>query len=95
VAATRARVAQRRVASSTRSASRSPATPWGRQVVLAKRLAGGPDRVQRVAVGTAAAGWPLGPTHLDDPLAVLLQEPGKAGAEAARPSTAQQRRPGT
>jgi len=60
-------------------------TPWGRQVVLAKRLAGGPDRVQRVALGTAAAGWPLGPTHLDDLLAVLLQELRQAGAEAARP----------
>jgi hypothetical protein len=60
---------------------------------LAKRLAGRPDRVQRVALGAAAAGWPLGSTHLEDLLAVLLQEPGKAGAEAARPSTAQQRRP--
>jgi hypothetical protein len=62
---------------------------------LAKRLAGGPNRVQRVALGTAAAGWPLGPAHLDDLLAVLLQELRQAGAEAARPSTAQQRRPGT
>jgi hypothetical protein len=52
---------------------------------LAKRLAGRPDRVQRVALGAAAAGWPLGSTHLEDLLAVLLQEPGKAGAEAARP----------
>jgi hypothetical protein len=59
-------------------------TPWGRQVVLAKSLAGGPDGVQRVALGAAAAGWPLGSGDLQDLLAVLLQEPRKASAEAAR-----------
>jgi hypothetical protein len=52
---------------------------------LAKRLVGGPDRVQGVAFGAGAAGWPLGSTDLDDPLAVLWQEPCQAGAEAARP----------
>ena len=59
-------------------------TPWGCEVVLAKRLAGGPDRVQGVALGAAAAGWPLGPADLNDPLVVLLHELGKAGAVAAR-----------
>ena len=54
-------------------------------MVLAKRLAGGPDRVQRVALGATPGGRPLGPTHFDDLLAVLLQEPCQAGAEAARP----------
>jgi hypothetical protein len=62
-----------------------PPTPWGGQVVLAERLTGGPDRVQRVALGATPGGRPLGPTHLDDLLAVLLQEPCQAGAEAARP----------
>jgi hypothetical protein len=72
-----------------------PAAPWGRRPILAKRLAGGPDRIQRVALGATATGWPLGPANLHDAFAMLLQEPGKAGAEAARPSTAQQRRPGS
>jgi hypothetical protein len=37
-------------------------------------------------LGAAATGWPLGPADLDDARrAVLLQEPGKAGAEAACP----------
>jgi hypothetical protein len=53
-------------------------------VILAERLAGGPDRVQRVAVGAAATGWPLGSGDLDDWFAVLWQELCKAGAEAAR-----------
>jgi hypothetical protein len=54
-------------------------------VVVAKRLAGGPDGIQRVALGAAAAGWPLGPGDLDDPLTTLLQHCRQAGAEAARP----------
>jgi hypothetical protein len=54
-------------------------------VVSAKRLAGGPDRVQRVALGASPGGRPLGPTHLEDLLAVLLQEPCQPGAEAACP----------
>jgi P-type E1-E2 ATPase len=40
---------------------------------VGERLAGGSDRVQRVALGAAAAGWPLGSAHLDDPLTMLLQ----------------------
>jgi hypothetical protein len=51
---------------------------------VAERLASGPDRVQRVALGTTAAGWPLGSAHLDDPLTTLLQHRCQAGAEAAR-----------
>jgi hypothetical protein len=51
---------------------------------MAKRLAGGPDRVQRVALGAAATGWPLGSADLHDLLAVLLQHRRQAGAEAAR-----------
>jgi hypothetical protein len=52
---------------------------------LAERLASSPDRVQGVALGATASGWPLGPTtHLDDPLAALLQHHRQAGAEAAR-----------
>jgi hypothetical protein len=62
-----------------------PPTPWGSQVVVAKRLAGGPDRVQRVALGASPGGRPLGSTHLDDVLAVLLQESCQPGAEAACP----------
>jgi len=62
-----------------------PATPRGRRPILAKRLAGGPDGVQRVALGATATGWLLGPANLQDAFAMLLQEPGKAGAEAARP----------
>jgi hypothetical protein len=63
-----------------------PLTPTPRrgQAVLAKRLAGGPDRVQRVALGAAAAGWPLGPTDLQHPLAATAQERGQSGAVAAR-----------
>jgi hypothetical protein len=75
MAATRARVAQRLPLTPT---------PWDRHMVLAKRLAGGPDRVQRVAVGTAAAGWPLGSTHLHDLLTALLEEHRQPDAEAAR-----------
>jgi hypothetical protein len=60
--------------------------PWDRHAptVLAQRLAGGSDRVQRVALGAAARGWPPGSADLHDPLAVLLQEPCQPGAEAAR-----------
>jgi hypothetical protein len=60
--------------------------PWARHspTVLAQRLAGGSDRVQRVALGAAARGWPPGSADLHDPLAVLLQEPCQPGAEAAR-----------
>jgi hypothetical protein len=54
-------------------------------VVLAERFAGGPDRVQGVALGPSAVRRSLGSTDLDDPLAALLQQPGKASAEAARP----------
>jgi hypothetical protein len=52
--------------------------------ILAKHLPSGPDRVQRVALGAGATGWPLGSAHLDDPLTTLLQHRGQAGAEAAR-----------
>jgi hypothetical protein len=50
---------------------------------VGEHLAGGSDRVQRVALGAAAVRWPLGSTHLDDPL-TTLQQRGQAGAEAAR-----------
>src|SRR5215211_6708066 len=84
MAATRAVVALRLVASSTRSASRSP-----RRRGLARRSwpsasRAGADGVQRVALGTATSGQPLGSAHLHDPLAVLLQRRRQAGAEAAR-----------
>jgi hypothetical protein len=55
------------------------------QVVLAKRLVGGPDRVQRVAFGAAAVGWPLGSAHLEDLLAVPGQELRQASTKAASP----------
>jgi hypothetical protein len=55
------------------------------QPVLAECLAGGPDRVQRVALGTAAGGQPLGTADLHDAFANLVQEHRQAGAEAARP----------
>jgi hypothetical protein len=51
---------------------------------LAERLAGGPDRVQCVALGAAATGRPLGSADLHDLLAVRLQHHRQAGAEAAR-----------
>jgi hypothetical protein len=54
------------------------------RAVLAEHLASGPDRVQRVALGPTATGWPLGSADLHDPLAVLLQYHRQAGAEAAR-----------
>jgi hypothetical protein len=81
MAATRARVALRRVVNSARSASRSPRRG---HAVVCEHLAGGSDRVQRVALGAAAVRWPLGSTHLDDPLTTLLQQRRQAGAEAAR-----------
>jgi hypothetical protein len=62
------------------------ATPaWDRHapMVVAQRLAGGPDGVQRVALGTAASGWPPGSADLHDPLAVLVQPHRQAGPQAA------------
>jgi hypothetical protein len=77
-------------------AQRRPVTAAARrgQAVLAERFAGGADRVQHVTLGAAAVRRPLGSTHLDDPLAALLQRHRQTSAEAARPSTAQQQRPG-
>jgi hypothetical protein len=53
------------------------------RAVLAERLTGGADGVQRVALGAGAAGWPLGPADLDHVLAPSEQEAGQAGAVAA------------
>ena len=88
MAATRAKVAQRRVVSSTRSASRCP-----RQRGLASRSWPRASRAARTAssasllapVGVAGRlGRPLGAADLHHPLAMLGQERGRAGAEAAR-----------
>jgi hypothetical protein len=62
---------------------RTAAAREGR-AVLAEHLASGPDRVQGVALGATATGWPLGSADLDDPLTPLLQHRCQAGAEAAR-----------
>ena len=61
-----------------------PAAARDGRAVLAKRLASGPDGVQRVTLGPTATGGPLGSAHLDDPLTTLLQHRCQAGAEAAR-----------
>jgi hypothetical protein len=60
------------------------AAAWAGQAVLTERLAGGPDRVQRVALGASPGGQPLGPADLQDLLAALLQEHRQPGAETAR-----------
>ena len=65
------------------------ASPAGVKVVVHPalrplHLAPSPDRVQGVALGTTATGWPLGSADLDDPLTRLLQHRCQAGAEAAR-----------
>ena len=41
-------------------------------------------RVQHIALGAVASGRPLGPVHLDHPLAVVGQQAGQPGTEAAR-----------
>jgi hypothetical protein len=51
---------------------------------VAQRLASGPDRVQRVALGPTTGWWPLGSAHLHDLLSTLLQRRCQAGTEAAR-----------
>jgi hypothetical protein len=53
------------------------------QVLTTERLAAGADRVQRVALGTVAAWWSLGPVDLGHPLAITEEEAGQPGAVAA------------
>jgi hypothetical protein len=54
-------------------------------MIVDKRLPRRADRVQGVALGPGAPRRPLGPTDLDHPLAVGLQEAGQPGAVAAGP----------
>jgi hypothetical protein len=53
------------------------------ELVAAQGLAGRPDGVEGVGLGTVAAGGPLGPVQLHHLLGVGLQEPGQPGAVAA------------
>lgn len=53
------------------------------ELVTRERFAASPDRIQRVALGAAAAAGPLGPVDLDHPLALGAQEGGQSGAVAA------------
>jgi hypothetical protein len=72
-------IAERRAASRTDNAARSPAAlGWG-ELVAAQRLAGGPGGVQWVGLGGVAAGGPLGPVQLHNLFLVAMKEPGQAG----------------
>jgi hypothetical protein len=50
------------------------------EVVAAQGLAGRPDGIQGIGLGTVAAGGPLGPIQLHHLLGMSGQEPGQAGA---------------
>src|SRR4029453_15658943 len=52
-------------------------------MVVGKRLAGGADGVQGVALGDAAPRWPLGSADLHHPLTMGLQKGRQPGAIAA------------
>ena len=62
------------MASAQQDPQRLPiATPArGDRMITGQRLPRRPDGVQRVALGAAAAGRPLGSADLDDPLAAGL-----------------------
>jgi hypothetical protein len=60
-----------------------PGGPRLGQLVAAQGLAGRPGGIQRVGLGTVAAGGPFGPVQLHHLLSVALQEAGQAGAVAA------------
>jgi hypothetical protein len=56
---------------------------WAGQVLAAQCFPAGPDGVQRVALGAAAAPGPLGPVDLNHPLALGGQNAREPGAVAA------------
>jgi hypothetical protein len=49
------------------------------QLITTERLAGGPDRIQRVGLGAVAAGGALWPVQFDHLLGVGGQRPGQPG----------------
>ena len=59
------------------------AGPGCGQMLAGQRFAGGADGVEFVGLGAVTAGRAGGPVDLDDPFAVLEQEGGEPGAEAA------------
>jgi hypothetical protein len=60
-----------------------PALPGRRQPLGGKRVFGGADRVGGIGLGAGAAGWPLGPADLHDPLVMLEQAAGQPSPVAA------------
>jgi len=61
-----------------------PASPRLREMLARERLARGACSVERVGLGTVASRRPRRTIDLHHPLALLEQEAGETGAEAAR-----------
>ena len=53
------------------------------EVLSGQHLPSRSGRIQRIALGAVASGWPLGPVHLNHQLAMIGQQAGQPGTEAA------------